>query len=235
MVRDGAGRDRDGAPAARLDGKPGTPPGLEARDCRQTLAQGAHGRRHEHFAVVRNSGDGGIASHGLQLNIAHVPVPVCGVANCGRFRPARLHVSSAGAYPIRPARNKPPGHPSERRSFMRLLGCPGGLLRGRQAGAPPIARLTGRRDRQSRACGRAGVTFGAVRPGGIIWHDLRRTFATRLRAHGVHEYDIQDLLGHSKPGVTKVYARATLSVLEAAVEKITKPVGQIVEFGRRAG
>ncbi len=85
------------------------------------------------------------------------------------------------------------------------------------------------------ACDRAGVTFGAVRPGGIIWHDLRRTFATRLRAHGVHEYDIQDLLGHSKPGVTKVYARATQSVLEAAVEKLTKPFGQVVEFGRKAG
>jgi len=61
---------------------------------------------------------------------------------------------------------------------------------------------------------------------GTIWHDLRRTFATRLRAHGVHEYDIQDRLGHSKPGVTKVYARATQSVLEAAVEKQTQPIGQ---------
>lgn len=85
------------------------------------------------------------------------------------------------------------------------------------------------------ACNSARVTFGAVKPGGIIWHDLRRTFATRLRVHGVHEYDIQDLLGHSKPGVTKVYARDTQSVLEAAVEKITKPLGQLVEFGRKAG
>jgi integrase len=85
------------------------------------------------------------------------------------------------------------------------------------------------------ACNRAQVTFGSVNPGGIIWHDLRRTFATRLRAHGVHEYDIQDLLGHSKPGVTKVYARATQSVLEAAVDKLTKPFGQVIEFGRRTG
>lgn len=85
------------------------------------------------------------------------------------------------------------------------------------------------------ACDLAGVSFGAVKPGGTIWHDLRRTFATRLRAHGVHEYDIQDLLGHSKPGVTKVYARSTQSVLEAAVEKLTKPVGQVVEFGRKTG
>jgi len=50
------------------------------------------------------------------------------------------------------------------------------------------------------------------------YRDLRRTFTTRLRANGVHEYDIQDLLGHAKPGVTKVYARATLAVLEEAVK-----------------
>jgi site-specific recombinase XerD len=72
-------------------------------------------------------------------------------------------------------------------------------------------------------------------PGGIIWYDLRRTFATRLRANGVHEYDISDLLGHSRPGVTRVYARATRVVLEQAVEKLTEPGGQIIEFERRAG
>jgi integrase len=85
------------------------------------------------------------------------------------------------------------------------------------------------------ACKRAGVPFGETTPGGIIWQDLRRTFATRLRAHGVHEYDIQDLLGHSKPGVTTVYARATPSALEAAVGKLVEPIGQVVEFERKAG
>jgi len=58
------------------------------------------------------------------------------------------------------------------------------------------------------------------------WHDLRRTFATRLRANGVHEYDISDLLGHSRPGVTTVYARATRVVLEQAVENLREPWGQ---------
>jgi integrase len=29
------------------------------------------------------------------------------------------------------------------------------------------------------------------------WAKLRHTFATRLRAANVHEYDIADLLGHS--------------------------------------
>lgn len=85
------------------------------------------------------------------------------------------------------------------------------------------------------ACKRAEIAFGETVPGGIIWHDLRRTFATRLRANGVHEYDISDLLGHSRPGVTKVYARATRVVLEQAVEQLTEPWGQVIEFERRAG
>jgi integrase len=85
------------------------------------------------------------------------------------------------------------------------------------------------------ACTRAEIAFGETVPGGIIWHDLRRTFATRLRAHGVHEYDISDVLGHSRPGVTTVYARATRVVLEQAVEKWTEPWGQVIEFERRAG
>lgn len=77
------------------------------------------------------------------------------------------------------------------------------------------------------ACKRAEVVYGETKPGGIIWHDLRRTFATRLRVNGVHEYDIQDLLGHAKPGVTKVYARATLTVLQDAVDKLTEPWGEV--------
>lgn len=84
------------------------------------------------------------------------------------------------------------------------------------------------------ACKRAEIVYGETKPGGIVWHDLRRTFATRLRANGVHEYDIQDLLGHAKPGVTKVYARATLTVLEDAVDKLTEPWGEVIRFERKA-
>jgi len=46
-----------------------------------------------------------------------------------------------------------------------------------------------------KACERAGIPFGLTVEGGLIWHDLRRTFATELRARQVHEYDIADLLG----------------------------------------
>ena len=37
---------------------------------------------------------------------------------------------------------------------------------------------------------------------------------------------VKDLLGHSKPGVTTVYARATHTALEAA-EKLIEPIGQV--------
>jgi integrase len=65
------------------------------------------------------------------------------------------------------------------------------------------------------ACKRAQIAYGETNPDeGMIWHDLRRSFATRLRANGVHEYDIKYVLGHSIPGVTKTYARETLTGLQ---------------------
>ena len=85
------------------------------------------------------------------------------------------------------------------------------------------------------ACTRAEIVVGETVPGGIIWHDLRRTFATRLRANGVHEYDISGLLGHSRPGLTQVYARATRTVLEQAVEKLTEPWGQGNRIRKKSG
>ena len=85
------------------------------------------------------------------------------------------------------------------------------------------------------ACEISKIPFGEKVSGGIIWHDLRRTFATRLRALGVHEYDIKDLMGHTIPGVTSVYARLTPEVLENAVEKLAETKGKVVKFERRVG
>ena len=84
-----------------------------------------------------------------------------------------------------------------------------------------------------RACERARVPHGQTVSGGIIWHDLRRTFATRLRALGIHEYDIKDLLGHTIAGVTSAYARLTPDVLENAVERLAETKGKIVKFERK--
>jgi len=41
-----------------------------------------------------------------------------------------------------------------------------------------------------RACAKAKIS-------GLRFHDLRHTFATRLRAKEVHEMDIMSLLGHT--------------------------------------
>ena len=53
----------------------------------------------------------------------------------------------------------------------------------------------------------------------MIWHDLRHTCATELRARQVHEYDIADLLGHNIQAVTGTYARSTPEALEEAVKQ----------------
>jgi len=58
------------------------------------------------------------------------------------------------------------------------------------------------------ACKKAEITCGQTKAGGITWHDLRHTFATRLRGERVHELDIMQLLGHSSIAVTAGYAHA---------------------------
>ena len=85
-----------------------------------------------------------------------------------------------------------------------------------------------------KACKRAGIPFGLTVEGGVIWHDLRRTFATGLRGREVHEYDIADLLGHTIQSVTGTYARSTPEALEDAVNRLTEPRGAVIQFKRRA-
>jgi len=90
------------------------------------------------------------------------------------------------------------------------------------------------RSRFETACERAEIPFGLTVEGGVIWHDLRRTFATELRARQVHEYDIADLLGHNIQAVTGTYARSTPEALEEAVNRLAEPRGNVIEFKRKA-
>src|ERR1044072_2475163 len=52
------------------------------------------------------------------------------------------------------------------------------------------------------ACEAAGVTD-------LRFHENRHTFATRLRANGVHEWGIRDLLGHTSVRMTRVHTHQT--------------------------
>ena len=80
---------------------------------------------------------------------------------------------------------------------------------------------------------RAVKEFGI---GNFHFHDLRHTFATRLRAANVHEYDIADLLGHSTtPGetrntkVTRGYAHSVPQRLRDAVDSLEEGKRAILE------
>ena len=86
-------------------------------------------------------------------------------------------------------------------------------------------RRTGRKRRQLMVCFERSVKEAET--GDFHFHDLRHTFATRLRAANVHEYDIADLLGHSTmPGetrntkVTRGYAHGVPKRLRDAVDSL---------------
>ena len=69
----------------------------------------------------------------------------------------------------------------------------------------------------------------------LKFHDTRHTFAKRLRANGVHEWDIRDLLGHASVRMTSVYMHQTPANLCHAVKTLgqTKP-GKVVRFKQRS-
>lgn len=84
---------------------------------------------------------------------------------------------------------------------------------------------TGRKRRQLMVCFEQAVEESGIDD--FHFHDLRHTFATRLRAANVHEYDIADLLGHSTtPGetrntkVTRGYAHGVPQRLRDAVDSL---------------
>lgn len=93
---------------------------------------------------------------------------------------------------------------------------------------------TGRKRRQLMVCFERAVKEAGI--GNFHFHDLRHTFATRLRAANVHEYDIADLLGHSTtPGetrntkVTRGYAHGVPKRLRDAINSLEEGKLAILE------
>lgn len=93
---------------------------------------------------------------------------------------------------------------------------------------------TGRKRRQLMVCFERAVKEAGI--SNFHFHDLRHTFATRLRAANVHEYDIADLLGHSTtPGetrntkVTRGYAHGVPKRLRDAVNSLEEGKLAILE------
>jgi len=70
----------------------------------------------------------------------------------------------------------------------------------------------------------------------LRFHDTRHTFATRLRANGVHEWDIRDLLGHASVRMTSVYTHQTPTNLCKAVNTLGQTkLGKVVRFQKKKG
>ena len=93
---------------------------------------------------------------------------------------------------------------------------------------------TGRKRRQLMVCFEETVKEAGI--SNFHFHDLRHTFATRLRAANVHEYDIADLLGHSttpddtrNTEVTRGYAHGVPKRLRNAVNSLAKGKLAILE------
>ncbi len=79
------------------------------------------------------------------------------------------------------------------------------------------------------ACEKAGLV-------NLRFHDTRHTFAKRLRANGVHEWDIRDLLGHASVRMTSVYTHQTPANLFKAVNTLGQTkLGKVVRFQKKKG
>jgi integrase len=79
-----------------------------------------------------------------------------------------------------------------------------------------VSRKTGTRFKDikhsfQKACELAGIE-------GLVWHDLRATFGTRLGEAGFDAFTIAQLMGHSDVRTTQRYVRATELNKRAAVE-----------------
>lgn len=86
-----------------------------------------------------------------------------------------------------------------------------------------------------RACELASIPHGQSTPGGITFHDLRHTFATRLAERGVGETARMALLGQSSTKMVRRYSHATPEAMREAVQRLEVKAGEVLEFRRRAG
>ncbi|OLE50894.1 MAG: hypothetical protein AUG51_25675 [Acidobacteria bacterium 13_1_20CM_3_53_8] len=85
---------------------------------------------------------------------------------------------------------------------------------------------TGRKRRQMMVCFESAVKKAEITD--FRFHDLRHTFATRLRAAGTHEMDIMTLLGHSTLKMTLGYSHAVPQKLRTAIDSLAQ--GRVLSF-----
>lgn len=85
------------------------------------------------------------------------------------------------------------------------------------------------------ACKLAGIPYGQSTPGGLTFHDLRHTFATRLAERGVDESTRMALLGQSSLKMVRRYSHATPEAMADAVGRLAHRAGDLLDFKRKQG
>ena len=86
------------------------------------------------------------------------------------------------------------------------------------------------RDGLKRACEKVGIIYGRFAEGGIIFHDLRRTFITNARKAGVTSNVTNRITGHSNRGnMNARYDQIDGSDLLKAIDKIEDYLESISE------
>lgn len=84
-----------------------------------------------------------------------------------------------------------------------------------------------------KACELAGIPYGQNTAGGLTFHDLRHTFATRLAERGVDESVRMALLGQSSLKMVRRYSHATPEAMQDAVSMLANRAGEVLDFKRR--
>jgi len=85
----------------------------------------------------------------------------------------------------------------------------------------PIKSKDGLKRSFKTACKDANVTHGRKTPGGIIFHDIRRTVKTNMLSAGVDKVHRDMILGHSLQGMDAHYMVAEDGTLKLAMDKYT--------------
>jgi integrase len=86
----------------------------------------------------------------------------------------------------------------------------------------PIVTPGGIKKSFATACKRAGLTQGRDEPGGVIFHDLRRTFKTNMVRAGVDKVYRDTILGHSLHGMDMHYMAPSEEDLRRAMARYTE-------------
>jgi len=71
-------------------------------------------------------------------------------------------------------------------------------------------------------CAKAGITYGRKTPGGITFHDIRRTVKTNMAEAGVDKVYRDSILGHSLKGMDIHYIVPTDEALTLAMDRYTR-------------